>query len=101
MTYRILVSTDPGGDPDDIQSLVHLLHYSDVLRLEGLVSTAGPGNHPEAGLIAEWVRRTDLDYLRRRGHTALMPEEDVPAVIRQGARAARGPEDGPLPSGCL
>ena len=34
-TFRVFVSTDLGGDPDDIQSLVHLLHYSDVLRLEG------------------------------------------------------------------
>ncbi|MGI6209994.1 MAG: hypothetical protein ACOYEW_17455, partial [Anaerolineae bacterium] len=24
------MSTDLGGDPDDIQSLVHLLHYSDI-----------------------------------------------------------------------
>jgi hypothetical protein len=31
-TYRVLVSTDLGGDPDDIQSLIHLLHYSDILK---------------------------------------------------------------------
>ena len=45
-TYRVLVSTDLGGDPDDTHSLVHLLHYSDILRLEGILSTAGPGRSP-------------------------------------------------------
>ncbi len=34
-TYRVLVSTDLGGDPDDIQSLIHLLqcypnYYTDL-----------------------------------------------------------------------
>ena len=34
---RVLVSTDIGGtDPDDFQSMVHLLLYADVLDLEGL-----------------------------------------------------------------
>ena len=43
--HRVLVSTDIGGrDPDDFQSMVHLLVYADVLDLEGLVaSPPGPG----------------------------------------------------------
>ena len=42
---RVIVSTDIGGtDPDDFQSMVHLLLYADVLDLEGLVSSPyGPG----------------------------------------------------------
>src|SRR5690606_655401 len=42
---RVLVSTDIGGtDPDDFQSMVHLLVYADVLDIEGLVSSPyGPG----------------------------------------------------------
>ena len=42
---RVLVSTDIGGtDPDDFQSMVHLLLYADVLDIEGLVSSPwGPG----------------------------------------------------------
>lgn len=93
-TYRVLVSTDLGGDPDDIQSLIHLLHYSDILRLEGILSTAGPGSTPRADLIRGWIQRTDLDYLRRRGHTDLMGEADVLALVRQGAEAARAPAVG-------
>ena len=37
---RVIVSTDIGGtDPDDFQSMVHLLLYADVLDLEGLISS--------------------------------------------------------------
>ena len=43
--YRVLVSTDIGGtDPDDFQSMVHLLVYADAFDIEGLVSSPyGPG----------------------------------------------------------
>ena len=44
---RILISTDIGGtDPDDNQSLAHLLMYSDRFQIEGLVSSPsyGKGN---------------------------------------------------------
>ncbi len=37
---RVIVSTDIGGsDPDDFQSMVHLLLYANVLDIEGLVSS--------------------------------------------------------------
>jgi hypothetical protein len=77
-TFRVFVSTDLGGDPDDIQSLVHLLHYTDVLRLEGIISSN------DVNIIREWVKRTDLDYLRDRGHDKLMAEQDVLDVLQQG-----------------
>jgi hypothetical protein len=93
-TYRVLVSTDLGGDPDDTQSLFRLIHYSDILKIEGLVSVSGPGSAPRAGLIAEWVRRVDVDHLRSRGYADLMPEADVLAGVRQGQTAARPPAAG-------
>ncbi|WNH12351.1 nucleoside hydrolase-like domain-containing protein [Thalassobellus suaedae] len=38
---RILISTDIGGtDPDDFQSMIHLLMYADLFKIEGLVSTS-------------------------------------------------------------
>jgi hypothetical protein len=41
---RILVSTDIGGtDPDDNQSMAHLLMYSDKFEIEGLVSSPSYG----------------------------------------------------------
>src|SRR5688572_15957494 len=46
---RVIVSTDIGGtDPDDLQSMAHLLVYADVLDLEGLISSpfgAGKKEH--------------------------------------------------------
>lgn len=39
--YRIIISTDIGGsDPDDFQSLVHYLLYSDLFDTEGILSSA-------------------------------------------------------------
>ena len=93
-TYRVLISTDLGGDPDDTQSLVHLLHYSDVLKVEGIVSTTGPGSTPRADNIRHWVRRVDLDHLRQRGYTGLMSEDEVLAVVKQGATEPRTPFPG-------
>lgn len=37
---RIIVTTDLGGtDPDDIQSMIHLLACSDIIDIEGLISS--------------------------------------------------------------
>ena len=37
---RIIVSTDIGGtDPDDNQSMIHLMMYSDLFKIEGLISS--------------------------------------------------------------
>lgn len=37
---RLIVTTDLGGaDPDDVQSLIHLLVCSDVIDIEGIISS--------------------------------------------------------------
>lgn len=54
---RILVSTDIGGtDPDDNQSMIHLLMYSDLFDIEGLVSSPSYGD----GSKEEILRTIDL-----------------------------------------
>ena len=46
---RVIVSTDiGGGDPDDHQSMVHYLVYSDLFDTEGLISSP-----PKAGRAAD------------------------------------------------
>ncbi|MBD5332900.1 MAG: DUF1593 domain-containing protein [Bacteroides sp.] len=41
---RILISTDIGGtDPDDNQSMIHLLMYANEFDIEGLVSSPSFG----------------------------------------------------------
>jgi hypothetical protein len=93
-SYRVLVSTDLGGDPDDIQALIHLLHFSDILRLEGLISSPGPDSVNEVEEIREWVKRTGLDELRAQGHEELMEEASVLSVTCQGATTPGGPGPG-------
>ena len=58
---RVIVSTDIGGtDPDDFQSMVHLLVYADSLELEGLISSPyGPGRKEH---ILEVVDRYAKDF---------------------------------------
>ncbi|MDN3668206.1 DUF1593 domain-containing protein [Echinicola jeungdonensis] len=54
---RILVSTDIGGtDPDDNQSMAHLLMYSDMFEVEGLISSPSYGD----GSKGEILRMIDL-----------------------------------------
>lgn len=64
---RILVSSDIGGtDPDDNQSMTHLLMYSNMFDIEGLVSSPSYGS----GSKAEILRMIDL-Y-----------EKDLPKLIK-------------------
>jgi hypothetical protein len=53
---RLLVLTDIGGDPDDQQSLIRLLHYANEFEIEGLIATASG----TPGELKEKVTRPDL-----------------------------------------
>lgn len=54
---RILISTDTGGtDPDDNQSMTHLLMYNKKFTIEGLVSSPSYGK----GSKNEILRMIDL-----------------------------------------
>lgn len=45
---RLIVTTDLGGsDPDDIQSMIHLLVCSDCIDIEGLISSQAWVNDPD------------------------------------------------------
>jgi hypothetical protein len=98
--HRVLVTTDIGGtDPDDYQSLVHLLLYADVLDLEGLVSS--PFERPGRDAILEVIAAYAQDYPRLRTHDARYPTpEALRAMTRQGgvrpapASGLRGPTEG-------
>lgn len=92
--YRVLVSTDLGGDPDDIQSLYRLVHYSDILRVEGIVSSPGPGARHSAEKIRFWIRQIDVERMRRNGHPELMPEAALLELVKQGAWHPGPPADG-------
>jgi hypothetical protein len=82
--HRVLVSTDIGGtDPDDQQSMVHLLLYADVFDLEGLVSSPyGPGRKSH---ILEVIDRYEQDYPNLRTYSDRYPTPDaLRAITKQG-----------------
>lgn len=90
---RVLVSTDIGGtDPDDDQSMVHLLLYADVLELEGLISSPyGPGRKKD---ILEVIYVYERDFATLRTHS---PRYPTPAALR--AIAKQGALESPGASG--
>jgi hypothetical protein len=82
--HRVLVSTDIGGtDPDDFQSMVHLLVYADSFDLEGLVSSPyGPGRSSD---ILAVIDHYELDYNNLKRHSDKYPTADtLRAITKQG-----------------
>lgn len=84
---RILISTDIGGtDPDDNQSMAHLLMYSDKFEIEGLVSSPSFGN----GSKEEILRMIDLyekDFPKISAKIpGLMTPEELRPLCKQGRR---------------
>jgi len=88
--HRVLVSTDIGGtDPDDFQSLVHLLVCADSFDLEGIVSSPfGPGRREH---IVQVIDRYKVDYPNLKSWSARYPAPDaLRAVAKQGATDSPG-----------
>lgn len=86
---RVLISTDIGGtDPDDNQSMTHLLMYSDKFKIEGLVSSPSYGN----GSKAEILRMIDLyekDYPKLKAHEkGLSSPGYLRSVTKQGKKGS-------------
>ena len=82
---RVLVSTDIGGtDPDDFQSMVHLLLYADVLDIEGLIASPfGPGRKED---ILRVIDAYEHDYPKLVTHSSRYPRPDaLRAITKQGA----------------
>jgi len=82
---NIIVSTDIGGsDPDDYQSLVHLLLYADKFKILGLVSS--PPGAGRVGHIEETISAYSADYQKLRQHSEHFPEPAyLRLVTKQGA----------------
>ena len=61
---RLIVTTDIGGDPDDIQSIVRLLSYANEFDIEGLIASAAgtPGELANAEIHPEIIRNAIAAY---------------------------------------
>lgn len=82
---RVIVSSDIGGsDPDDFQSMVHLLVYADVLDIEGLISS--PPQAGRAKHILEAIDAYEKDYANLKHHADSFSSPDsLRQVSKQGA----------------
>lgn len=82
---RIIVSSDIGGtDPDDNQSMIHLLMYNDMFDIEGLVSSPSFGSG-SADEIRRMIGIYEKDYDRLKKHAAgLMPPDSLRRICKQG-----------------
>jgi Cellulose-binding Sde182, nucleoside hydrolase-like domain len=91
--YRVLVSTDIGGtDPDDFQSMVHLLVYSDSFDIEGLVSSAfGLGRKEDILNVVDCYAK---DYANLRTYSDKYPTPDALRAITKQGEKARAPYAG-------
>lgn len=81
---RVVVSTDIGGtDPDDFQSMMHLLLYTDSLDLEGLISSPfGPGRQ---GDILKVIDAYAKDFPNLRTYSDRYPSpESLKTITKQG-----------------
>jgi len=89
---RLLITTDIGGDPDDQQSLVRLMVYTNEFDIEGIITSASgtPGELKDA------VVRPDLVEKIIRGYQTVYPNllkqyKDFPApdylfsIVKRGS----------------
>ncbi|MPR37335.1 DUF1593 domain-containing protein [Cytophagaceae bacterium SJW1-29] len=82
---RILISTDIGGtDPDDFQSMIHLLMYADRFQIEGLVSSPfGNGRKKDILDIIDLYEK-DLGKLKKHSYGFPAPDA-LRKICKQGA----------------
>ncbi|CAM3794439.1 hypothetical protein VA7868_03110 [Vibrio aerogenes CECT 7868] len=87
---RVIVSTDVGGtDPDDFQSMVHLLVSADRIDIEGLISSPfGPGRKQD---ILDVIDIYAQDYPNLKTWSSNYP---APAALRQITKQGSVPSQG-------
>ncbi|RIV86891.1 DUF1593 domain-containing protein [Aurantiacibacter zhengii] len=79
---RLLVLTDIEADPDDTQSLIRLLLYSNEIEIEGLVATTSV--HQKNRVAPESIQRIIAQYARVRDNLALHDPAFPPAATLEG-----------------
>ena len=91
--HRVVVSSDIGGtDPDDFQSMVHLLVYADVLDIEGLISSPfGIGRKED---ILQVIDCYEKDYVNLKTYSDQYPTPDALCTIAKQGETERAPYAG-------
>ena len=71
---RVIVMTDLGGDPDDAQSMIHLLVCADRIDIEGLISTQAWLNDPDRlPKVMEVVNQYEAAFPNLQKHSSGFP----------------------------
>ncbi|WP_342116571.1 DUF1593 domain-containing protein [Pseudoduganella sp. OTU4001] len=89
---RVIVSTDIGGtDFDDFQSLVHLLLYSDMIDLEGMIASPwGEGRNRKRHLM-DIISVYGKDYPQLKTWSPQYPTPDqLRSITKQGGSDLAG-----------
>ncbi|HLF33170.1 MAG TPA: nucleoside hydrolase-like domain-containing protein [Cyclobacteriaceae bacterium] len=86
-THRLIVLSDIEADPDDTQSLIRLLLYSNVIDIEGLIATTS--THQRTRVAPESMKRIIHAYGQVRQnlekHQPCFPgEEALLNLVKQG-----------------
>src|SRR3954449_1019486 len=86
---RILISTDIGGtDPDDNQSMIHFLMYSNRFNTEGLISSPSYGHGSKQNILA-MIALYQKDLPKLQNHEKGFPSPDsLRAICKQGRQGA-------------
>ena len=84
---RVIVLTDIGSDPDDTQSMVRLLLYSDVIDIEGLIATTSTWK--KTSVSPELIQAVVRAYSEVCGNVVkhdanYPPAEALEAVVKHG-----------------
>ena len=91
---RILISTDIGGsDPDDNQSMAHLLMYSDMFTIEGLVSSPSYGNGSKEEIL-RMIGLYEKDLPKLEKHKKDYPSPDYLRSVTKQGRHGNAPYTG-------
>ena len=82
---RIIVSTDIGGtDCDDYQSVLHLLMYSDLFDIEGIISNPTVGKSTK-GEILRMIDSYEEDYpYLKKYYPNIMTPSSLRKIIKEG-----------------
>lgn len=84
---RLIVTTDLGGtDPDDIESMVHLLVCSDMVDIEGLISSQVWTDYPDkVDSIKKVVDKFCEVLPNLKHHSAGYPDADyLKSIVKRG-----------------
>src|SRR3954470_9598161 len=82
---RILISTDIGGtDPDDNQSMIHFLMYSNKFDTEGLISSPSYGHGSKQNILA-MIALYEKDLPKLQKHEKGFPSPGfLRSICKQG-----------------